>query len=51
MEPSTEGAAAMRDFVSHKPLRNILSECADRDLVQQHCHSKDQGHSPKAKGL
>lgn len=29
----------------------LRTESADRGLVQQHCHNKDQGHSPKAKGL
>lgn len=34
-KPSTAGAAARRDFVSHKPLRNVLSSTADRACWQR----------------
>lgn len=35
MKPSTAGASAVRDFVSHKPLRNVLSSTADRVCWQR----------------
>lgn len=53
MKPSTAGAAAVRDFVSHKPLRNVLSSTVDRVCWQRFSATLPQlrpGPSTKGKG-
>lgn len=48
-------SCCIRDFVSHKPLRNVLSstppetQCADRDLGQRHCHRATEGKEALSK--